>query len=181
MDQWKLNTITTDCLPRNYTTFFIFWPKGLEQEELLKRLPMKIVFIDHKSKIWETKRKIERKRFRISLRTNCIDTRKPELFSNLGVGCTMDHFLDAFIANVLSCVTLYMKVEFSTLSVEQGHKQRHCKLDNFATVWRKRNRSINSMLKLKLYWNNQYFATIQKRFFFCWKILSWIAISLVYF
>ena len=96
---------------------------------------MKIVFIDHKSKISEKKkRKIERKRFRTSLRTNCLDTRKPEQFSNLGVGCTMYHFLDAFTTSVLSYVTLYMDAEFSTLPVEQGHKKGHCKLDNFATV-----------------------------------------------
>ena len=46
----------------------------------------------------------------------------------------MCYFLDAFTTNVLSCVTLYIDVEFSTLPVEQGHKKRHCKLDNFATV-----------------------------------------------
>ena len=37
----------------------------------------------------------------------------------------MYHFLDAFTTNVLSCVTLYIDMEFSTLPVEQGHKKRH--------------------------------------------------------
>ena len=46
----------------------------------------------------------------------------------------MYHFLDAFTTNVLSCVTLYIDVEFSTLLVEQGHKKRHCKLDIFVTA-----------------------------------------------
>ena len=46
----------------------------------------------------------------------------------------MYHFLDAFTTNALSCVALYMDVEFSTLRVEQGHKKRHCSIDNFAAV-----------------------------------------------
>ena len=71
----------------------------------------------------------------------------------------MYQFLYAFTTNVLSFVTLYMDVEFNTLPVERGHKKRHGTLDNFATVWRKRQRSINLMLKL--YWNNKFFATIQ--------------------
>ena len=52
---------------------------------------------------------------------------------NFGCGSRYTyHFVDAFTTFVLSCATLFMDVEFSTLPVEQGHKKRHCKLDNLS-------------------------------------------------
>ena len=89
---------------------------------------MKIVFIDHKSKIREKKRKLEQK----ELGKNCLYSRNPVF--KFGCGLYMYHFLDAFTTYFLSFATLYIDVKLSTLPVEQGHKKRHCKLDNFATV-----------------------------------------------